>query len=60
MAYKPFQMPVDIYDHLARLRDARKGQQDRVTLVSVLREELNMPDPKQAEAQQAQPEQVHP
>ena len=63
MAYKPFQMPTDIWEYLAALRDERKARQvvgQRVTLISVLREELNLPDPQDTDADREEPEQVQP
>jgi DNA-binding transcriptional regulator GbsR (MarR family) len=63
MAYKPFQMPTDIWEYLAALRDERKARQvagQRVTLISVLREELNLPDPQDTDAEREELEQVHP
>ena len=61
MAYKPFQMPTDIWEYLAALRDERKARQvvgQRVTLISVLREELNLPDPQDTDADREELEQV--
>lgn len=60
MAYKPFQMPVDVYEYLVALRDQRRTQQhtDRVSLNSVLREQLGLPDPKAVEAGEVQPQAV--
>jgi len=63
MAYKPFQMPTDIWEYLAALRDERKARQvagQRVTLISVLREELNLPDPQDTDADREELEQVQP
>ena len=63
MAYKPVQMPTDIWEYLAALRDERKARQvvgQRVTLISVLREELNLPDPQDTDADREELEQVQP
>ena len=46
MAYKQFAMPEDIHRYLSDEVDRRKGIGEKVSMVGVLRERLNLPAPQ--------------
>lgn len=46
MAYKPFSMPEDIHRLLSDEVDRRRATGEKASMVSILRERLNLPAPQ--------------